>query len=481
MSPAPWPPTACKKKLYALHPQRPPVAVEIQRTQQRRRVERLTPLALENQVRQLLADKVSGNLVGLWLLVPEYLRLGVWDLLCGWTGAPGAELAPRLAFQLVNEAALCVRGLRHQRSLSQKGFELVHGLPFVASDQAIHDLLAAHTVAQGQALQVALGRLRRASGHFQGRLLVVDPHRLKSFSQRQMRRRQLDRHRPPCKASQTFFCLDAQPHTPVCATLGTAARTVAQATPELLALAQTILEPGTPAPLVLADSEHFTAELIDQVKTQTAFDLLVPLPHQPAIQRALAALPAAQFTPQWAGLAIAKGPYQLADGRTGPYYQLVQRCGERPDEYTYKGFLCTTGRPAADALCLDFPQRWHIEEFFNRDQALGWQRAGTLNLNIRFGQLSLALIAQAALHQMRARIGAPVDGWDAPHLAQAWLGGLEGDVRIQEDTILVTYYNAPQAAQWHQHYQGLPARLQAENINPRIPWLYDLKLDFRFR
>jgi hypothetical protein len=40
------------------------------------------PPSLENAVRQTLADKVSGNLVGLWLLIPEHLRLGTWDLLC---------------------------------------------------------------------------------------------------------------------------------------------------------------------------------------------------------------------------------------------------------------------------------------------------------------------------------------------------------------------------------------------------------------
>ncbi|SPE62333.1 hypothetical protein SBV1_810035 [Verrucomicrobia bacterium] len=31
-----------------------------------------------------------------------------------------------------------------------------------------------------------------------------------------------------------------------------------------------------------------------------------------------------------------------------------------------------------------------MEEFFKFNQALGWHRAGTLNLNIRYGQLSLS-------------------------------------------------------------------------------------------
>jgi len=135
---------------------------------------------VERGVRQLLADKVSGNLVGLWLLIPEHLRLGTWDLLCGWSGQSGGRVEPRLALQLIHESALCSTGLRQQRSLSQRGFELANGLPFVASDVAVHSLLAEHTVAEAQRLQVALGRIRRASGDYAGKLLAIDPHRMPS-------------------------------------------------------------------------------------------------------------------------------------------------------------------------------------------------------------------------------------------------------------------------------------------------------------
>ena len=117
-----------------------------------------------------MADKISGNPLGLWLLLPEHLRLGSWDLLCGWTGCPSPAVEPRLALPWVPEAALCVSGVRQGRSLSQKGFEIANGLPLVASDQAIHDLLDAHTVKQAQRLQIALGQWRRATGHFPGRL-----------------------------------------------------------------------------------------------------------------------------------------------------------------------------------------------------------------------------------------------------------------------------------------------------------------------
>jgi hypothetical protein len=61
------------------------------------------------------------------------------------------------------------------------------------------------------------------------------------------------------------------------------------------------------------------------------------------------------------------------------------------------------------------------------------------------------------------------------------LRGLEGDSRVDEGTIVVTYYNAPNPSLLEQAYAGLPAKLSMEGIDPRIPWLYNFKLDFRFR
>jgi hypothetical protein len=454
--------------------------VETYRTYRLVRPEAGDPLSLERGVRQLLADKISGNLVGLWLLIPEHLRLGTWDLLLSWTRQPPETVAPRLALQMVHEAALCVSGLRQARSLSQRGFELTNGLPFLASDSAIHDLLQEHTVAEAQELQVRLGVLRRARGHFRGQLLVIDPHRLRSYSRRQMPRFTSKTDQKPVKVGATFFCLDPDTGQPVCFTSGSSALTVSQATPDLLDLAARILNPDRFRPLVLADAEHASAALVDEV-TRRPFDLLVPQASTRAVKQLIQSLPPTCFTPCWAGFALAKLPYRLKRASSGPHFQLVQRSGERPEEFHYKSFLCTRDTPEVDELTLNYPKRWHVEEFFNTHQHQGWYRAGTQNRHIRYGQMSLALIAQAALHQLRQRIGPPWSGWDAPHLAKDLFRGVDGDIRVHSDTILVTFYKLPGADLLQPHYQGLPAKLQSEGIDPRIPWLYNFKLDFRFK
>ena len=122
-----------------------------------------------------------------------------------------------------------------------------------------------------------------------------------------------------------------------------------------------------------------------------------------------------------------------------------------------------------------------MEEFFNAHQALGWNRAGICNLNIRYGQMTMALIAQAAIDGLRKRLGPPAANGDAKHRATAYFTELEGDLRVEGNTILVTDDNAPDTERLRAHDEGLPAKLRGEKIDPRVPWLYGFELDFRFR
>ena len=336
-------------------------------------------------------------------------------------------------------------------------------------------------MAQAQELQVALGKVRRISGHYAGKLLLIDPHRPPSYSQRHMRKHQKERGSRPIKTAQTFFCLDGDSAQPLCFTSANSARTVSQATPELLRHGRRNPRPAAPGALVAADTEHFTVELVDHLRTQTPFDLITPMPNRQSHPKALRQIPAGEFTPHWAGYATAVLPYTPHHSRGGPYYEFVQRHGERPEDWQFNGFFSTTDRDPVDALTRDYPQRWHIEEFFNFDQSLGWKRAGTMNINIRYGQMTMALLAQTVIHQFRKRLGAPLRTLGMPNTwrrrssaewtaTSAW--GKHHRCHLlqrSEPTLL------------RAQYEDLPAKLRAEGVEPRIPWLYGFQLDFRFR
>jgi hypothetical protein len=86
-----------------------------------------------------------------------------------------------------------------------------------------------------------------------------------SYSQRDMVQRRPQANHPATKQAQTFILLDVKTRHPLCLANASSARQLSSATQELLALAQQILPRPSqdPRPLLVADGEHFTVELLD--------------------------------------------------------------------------------------------------------------------------------------------------------------------------------------------------------------------------
>lgn len=433
-----------------------------------------TPTSVERRVRERLAKKVSSIYLGLWLLIPEHLRLGSWDLLKSWSGGSDEDIEPRLALQMVHESALCVSGVRPTRSLSHQGFDLLNGLPDVATDKAIHELLEPSTIAQSQALQVALGKLRHSRGHYAGKLLAFDPHRIATYTRRIMPAKKSSPSSKSRKVLQTFFCVDAITGQPIALTIGSSATTTSKAALELKTLMKLIL---TDNGLVMADTEHATAKIFDAFYEDEQFDILMPMSFTQKIEKIMQGL---TYQRRWAGYALAETTYKM-QGANHLLHLIAQRSGEIEANYKYKPFAASGISDSLKMVSEDFPERWTIEEFFNFEAAMGWDRAATMNLNIRYAKMSLALIAQSATFQLRQKLPKPYRTWTAKHLADSLFHGIDGDLRVKGDTIIVTLYNVPENLNLKTHYENLPQKLEEEGQDPRVPWLFNFKIDFQFK
>jgi hypothetical protein len=401
------------------------------------------------------------------------LRLGSWDLIKGYTGCADADIVPRIAMQVVNEAALCSNRIRKGNYITHQGFEQLNGLGFLATDQQVHDLLDKHTVGEAQSLQESLALIRSNNGHYQGGLIAIDPHRIKSASQRIMPKKKKQPQEPSWKMLQTFFAVDARTGQPIGCGIGSPGANTARATTGLLGMSALVSKDA----LILADKEHFTANLVQYIDQDTDFEFLVPAITTEKIRK----IERAQtYQREWAGYAIAETTFSFS-GRKEKYRLVSQREGETTTDYVYKSFLSLSNKPATVLLGEMYRERWSVEDFFNFDGAMGFDRASTFNLNIRYGKMSLALLAQAATFQLRQKLPKPYNRWNSSHLADAVLNKIDGDIRLKGDTIIVTCYNAPKELNLQNNYQGLPAKLISEGIDPKIPWLYGYKLDFRFK
>lgn len=52
-------------------------------------------------------------------------------------------------------------------------------------------------------------------------------------------------------------------------------------------------------------------------------------------------------------------------------------------------------------------------------------------------------------------------------------------LRRAGDTIIITYYRDHEKLNPKQHFENLLHILESEGVCPKIPWLFDFKLDFR--
>ena len=465
---------ASKKKLYQCNPNKQTVVV--QRTKRETHNAKVTGQGNERNVRGLLSNKVSGTHMGLWLLVPEYLRLGTWDLLKGcFANSANGHINTCLAMQLVNESALCVNRIRQKDSLCNQGFSLANGLPFLAADETVHGLLGSHAMEAYEQLQITQLQLRGLQNHYSPQnVFALGPHRIKTVSRRIMPYKKKHPDQAAHKMMQTFFCVGAIGGQPLAFTTGSSGKNSSPATVRLLGM---LGQGGIKEGLFIADKEHFTNEIIGYFCQHPAYGMLVPAPHTKKVATGLNQL---EYRPLWAGYALAESTFKL-DGSPLQLRLLAQRQGEQPDKYSYKPFLTTSDKKPVDLLTNLFPERWTIEEFFNFTGDMGCNRASTFNLNIKYGKQTLALLAQAATHQLKKKLPVNYRHWTAAHTPQQVLTNMEGDIRVDDDTIIVTFYRDHEKLKLRQNFENLPKILESEGVNPKIPWLFDYKLDFRFK
>jgi hypothetical protein len=163
---------------------------------------------------------------------------------------------------------------------------------------------------------------------------------------------------PSEKMLQTFFAVSAETGQPVMATMSSTGMPTTRATKNLLTAAEKIIRTDS---LLVADKEHFTRELLTEVKKNPHFDMLTPALSTQRINNLVKGL---NYTRLWAGFAIAETPFCF-EGSHEAFRLIAQRCGEKESQYSYKAFVTTSDRQASELLTGNYDKRWSVEEFFN--------------------------------------------------------------------------------------------------------------------
>lgn len=427
----------------------------------------------ERDFRQQLSQRISGTHLGLWLLIGFHLKLDSWSILQNWLGHSD-PIQCRLLLQLVHESALCVNRIRAKNTLCHQGFAQVNGLSFLATDKIIHHLCDM-SISQTIDMQLDLAKKRKSLGHYHpANILALDPHRIPIYTKRITPKRKKQPEEKATKMLQHFFCNDAITGQPIVFLLASGGKSCTPMTLQLIRLIEQLeLLPA----VFLADKEHYTVEVLKYVLEHEKMEAIVPAIQSKKVKTILESL---TYTEHWPAYATARTDFQF--NQHPQTFQLIgQRTGLPTQNADLKGFITTSKHYNCYHINYLYPDRWSIEEFFNFEGDMAWNRAATLNLNIRFARQSAALIAQAVCFELRQILPPPYKTWTAKHLAQTIFLGFDGDARVNKDTIIITFYNVPEELGLKKHFENLPQKLQEQGICPKVPWLYDFMVDFRFK
>jgi hypothetical protein len=377
--------------------------------------------------------------------------------------------------QLVNESAIGVNRLRKRGSLANQGFSTANGLSFLAADETVHNLLNSCTVEDYAAAQEKIFHLRAIQEHYSDEsVYAIDPHRIISTTKRITPAKKKKPDASATKVLQSFFCVDANTGQPLLFINGSSGKKCASATIDLMEM---IKKTGLKKGLFVADKEHFTSEIAEWFVQHKEYEILMPAPD---LKKITDVYEEQEYSRIWAGYSIAESVYTFSESKI-ELRLIIQREGEVKEEYKYKSFLTNSTKEAVNLLSVNFPKRWTIEKFFNFEESHGWSRASTHNLNIKYGKQTLALLAQAATHQLKRQLPNEYSKWSAKSLAENVLTNLDGDIRVDKNKIVVTYYGDHKKLNLQNHYSDISNQLKNEGICPKIPWLLDYELEFRFK
>ncbi len=117
---------------------------------------------------------------------------------------------------------------------------------------------------------------------------------------------------------------------------------------------------------------------------------------------------------------------------------------------------------------------------YKENDFLGINHLPSLNLNAIQTMLSLRLLAFNVLDNFRHDLDPEYSHKTLDLIYREFVDGVQGRVQLTGDTIIVNVY-----AFKHEHavasiLTNLEAKLKKANIDPRIPWLGNRRLEFKF-
>jgi len=426
------------------------------------------------EVTALLKRGLTTTSAGGFFFLPYLLELGAHDLVASLgpkkrQGIPNESLALGMVFEsLFGYTA----GIRAVDRVSRADFGLLFGLPFLPSPSTQYRYLQSVCVKDALCLQTALGKRLVALGQVTpGEHVNVDGHNIKTYSRKDMKLSFITKEDRYGKAIRTFYSQDQKSKKPLLALAAYSGTSVSQVTRQLAGLTHDVLGQNF---VMVADKEWYCGQLIDELNTVHGVKVLTPVKGSKKRTAEFNAVPLENYDKTiWGNIATLHTTMTNFDG---PLRLLLKK---RRDG-KYFALITPELDMATDTAMPAYTKRWRIENFFAENGFLGIDRLPSLNLNAIQASLSLRLLAFQALDNFRNDLGAAYRTKTPRLIHREFIDGVQGRVQLHRDIIEVSVYGFEHQRAAAKTLSDHEAKLQAKGIDPRIPWLGNRRLRFKF-
>ena len=422
----------------------------------------------------LLKKGLTTTHAGGFFFLPYLLQLQAHRL-SALLGPPKQTGIPteRLALGIVFESLFgFVAGIRAVDSVSRADFGLLAGLPFLPAPSTQYRFIQNVPTQDSLRFQVALGQRLVELGQIRpGFPVNVDGHSIKTYSRKEMKLSFITKEDRYGKAIRTFYSQDQQSKKPLIALAAYSGTTVSQATHQLAHLTQELLGQSF---LMVADKEWYCGQLIQELHQKFHITVLTPVKRSPKRMEEFQAIPLDQYDPTvWGQIATL---YTTMKDFQGPLTLLLKK---NPNG-TY--FALITPEPEmtpATAMPI-YTKRWRIENFFSENHFGGIDRLPSLNLNAIQAMLSLRLLAFQAVDNFRHDLGPAYNTMTPELIHRHFIDGVQGRIQLRNDVIELSVYGFEHQAAVASLFTHLDHQLESTGVDPRIPWLGNRRLRFKF-
>jgi hypothetical protein len=384
-------------------------------------------------------------------------------------GIPKESLALGIIFESIFGYKV---GIRAVDSVSRVDFGLLAGLPFLPSISTQYRFLQDVPVRDGLDFQVKLGKQMIRLGQVTpGSPVNIDGHNVKTFSRKQMKLSFLTKEDRYGKAIRTFYTQDQESKKPLMALAAYSGTTVSQVTRQLADRTHDVLGRDF---FMVADKEWYCGQLIQELHKQCGVAVLTPVKSSAKRREQFEAVPLDKYDQSvWGNIATL---YTTMTNFDGPLRLLLKR--QRDGKYF--ALITPATQMTAETAMPVYTKRWRIENFFAENAFLGMDHLPSMNLNAIQTILSLRLFAYNVMDNFRHDLGDRYRNNTPELIHREFIDGVQGRIQLRTDVIEVSVYGFQHQAAVESILTNVDEKLKHANVDPRIPWLGNRRLRFKF-